>query len=116
MRNARLPSDSWRIWRHEQPMKLLTDEIRRGIPALRSQEQVADPVVFVKFFDPCGSWTWYATEGQPEEDDFCFFGMVHGHEKELGYFMLSELESFRGPLGLGIERDLYFAPKKLSEI
>jgi len=29
-------------------------------------------------------------------------------EEEWGYFVLSELESVRGPLGLPIERDLYF--------
>ena len=29
--------------------------------------------------------------------------------------MLSELESARGPLGLAIERDLYFRPAPFSE-
>jgi Protein of unknown function (DUF2958) len=29
---------------------------------------------------------------------------------------LSQLESVRGPLGLGFERDLYFKPTPLSEI
>ena len=33
--------------------------------------------------------------------------MVHGHYQELGYFILSELESARGPLGLKIERDRF---------
>ena len=30
--------------------------------------------------------------------------------------LLSELEEVRGPLGLPIERDLYFKPKMLEEI
>jgi len=97
-------------------MKLMTKEIMKKLPKLYSQEKVADPMAMVKFFDPCGSWTWYATEGEPVGDDFRFFGLVKGHEAELGYFMLSELQSVRGPLGLGIERDLYFKPKPLSEV
>lgn len=42
--------------------------------------------------------------------------MVEGHERELGYFCLSELKSVRGPLGVPIERDLYWRPKTLKEI
>jgi hypothetical protein len=37
-----------------------------------------------------------------------FFGLVEGHEKELGYFNLSELQSVKGPFGLKIERDMHF--------
>ena len=50
------------------------------------------------------------------EVDYRFFGLVFGHEREYGYFLLSELEEVRGPLGLPIERDLYFKPKPLAEI
>ena len=39
-----------------------------------------------------------------------------GLEVELGYFALSELESVRSPLGLPVERDLYFEPKSLREL
>jgi hypothetical protein len=37
-----------------------------------------------------------------------FFGLVDLHEKELGYFALSELQSVRLQFGLKIERDMYF--------
>jgi len=94
-------------------MKLLTKEILKRLPALYSQENNPDPIVQVKFFDPCGSWTWYATEFDGKD---IFFGMVDGFEKELGNFSLSELQAYKGRLGLGIERDLYFTPKPLSEI
>ena len=91
-------------------MKLLTQEIRKSIPKIGEQEHLGEKaVIHVKFFDPCGSWTWYATEYDGEDT---FFGLVHGFEKELGYFSLSELESVRGALGLGIERDLYFGKDK----
>ena len=95
-------------------MRLLTQEIRKKLPKLYEQEaKGGDAVVYVKFFTPWSSWTWYATEFDGEDT---FFGLVDGHEKELGYFSLSELESLRGPLGLSIERDLYWQPKKLNEI
>jgi hypothetical protein len=42
--------------------------------------------------------------------------LVDGFEKELGYFNLSELEEVTGPMGLPIERDLYFKPTPLEEI
>jgi hypothetical protein len=102
-------------------MELLTDEIKSVLPELYSQEKEKDPMVYVKFFDPVGSWTWYATEGEEtDNEDFLFFGYVVGFEAELGYFTLSQLESAkRGATGLRalpIERDLYFTPCRLSEV
>jgi hypothetical protein len=47
---------------------------------------------------------------------FLFFGLVCGLDVELGYFLLAELETFRGKFGLPIERDLYFQPTRLSEV
>lgn len=104
-------------------MLLLTKENLQKLPPLYSQDgKGGAATVFVKYFNPCGSWTWYATEGEPVHDengkevDFRFFGLVDGLEKELGYFHLSELKAYRGPFGLGIERDRYFTPKPLNAI
>ena len=103
-------------------MMLLTKENRKNLPPLRSTDEQGDEaIVQVKFFDPTGSWTWYATEGEPilDEDeneiDFQFFGLVDGFEKELGYFNLSELASVKGRFGLGIERDRHFTRKRLGD-
>jgi hypothetical protein len=41
---------------------------------------------------------------------------VQGFEEELGYFSLSELQEYRGTLGIGIERDLSFQPTPLSQL
>ena len=97
-------------------MKLLTAELRARLPALYAQEKIEDPIVHIKFFTPDSNWTWYATEGQADEDDFRFFGYVCGQEEEWGYFVLSELESAKGPMGLPIERDLYFQPAPFSQV
>lgn len=109
-------------------MRLLTKENRKVLPALYSQDGKAsgDVIVHVKYFDPSGSWTWYATEGEPildetgEEIDFKFFGLVDGFEKEFGYFTLNELahvkDGCKGMRALPIERDMYFTPKPLIQV
>jgi integrase len=89
-------------------MELLTDELRKVLPPLYSQEHNKDPTVHIKFFTPDSNWTWYVTEGSEEEEgDFRFFGLVIGQAEEWGYFLLSELTAAHGPAGLAIERDLY---------
>lgn len=97
-------------------MKLLTEELRASLSPLYSQEHEADPVVHAKFFTPDSNWTWWVTEGEAEDDDFRFFGFVQGFEAEWWYFLLSELEAARGPLGLRIERDLSFAPGRFTDV
>lgn len=94
-------------------MTLLTPELRATLPRLRSTENVEDPVVHVKFFDPCSDWTWYVTEFDGQD---LLFGVVYGLEREWGYFSLRELESVRGRLGLGIERDIYFKSCRASQL
>ena len=98
-------------------MNIIPDEILLDLPAIGSTDgQGADAVALVKLFSPWGSWSWYLTEASQEGDDTLLFGLVDGHEKELGYVSLNELMSVRGPMGLAIERDIYWTPKKLGDI
>ena len=93
-------------------MKLLNKELQRKLPALYSQDGKGyQAVAQVKFFCPWNNWTWYATEYDPGTRTF--FGLVDGHERELGSFSLDELESVEH-CGLRIERDLYWTPRQLS--
>jgi hypothetical protein len=96
-------------------MKLLTQEIRQKLPKLYSTENTPteERMFVVKFFTPDSNWTWYATEFDGEDT---FFGYVQGFENEWGYFTLHELQEARGPLGLPIERDIYFEPTKCTTI
>ena len=97
-------------------MKLLTKEIINEFKKVGSQEQVEDPIVIARFFNPTGIGTWYATEF--DEGEQMFFGYVSlfgDYNDEWGYFSLAELQDFKGRFGLGIERDLHFEPKKISE-
>lgn len=98
--------------------KLLTPEIELLIPPLYSGEEIQteEKVAVAKYFSPYSNWTWFVTEGGREEDNFIFFGLVYGLEKEWGYFSLSEFQSAKkGDLPL-IERDLYFKPTKISDL
>ncbi len=69
----------------------------------------ADHAPVVKLFDPTGAATWLLSEMLPHNPDLlfglCDLGMGY---PELGYVSLAELESVKGRLGLGIERDLHF--------
>jgi len=103
-------------------MRLLTREIRERLPPLYAQDDKGGKaVVYLRLFTPDSQWTWHLTEGSPitedgREVDFQFFGLVEGQCKELGYVLLSELETVRGPTGQPIERDLYWEPRTLEEI
>jgi len=103
-------------------MKLLTKEIReRLIKNGRLRQKMAesnapaepDFLPVVKLFTPDAGATWLLTEIDPDDEDRAFglcdlgLGMP-----ELGYLSLSELAALRGPLGLPVERDLYFTPTK----
>ncbi len=94
-------------------MQLLTKELRKKLPPLGSSDSNPDPLVICKFFTPDSNWTWWAIEFDGEDT---FFGLVHGFEEEFGTFSLAELEAATGPLGLHIERDLYFEPTPVSKL
>lgn len=81
------------------------------IPNIGSTEFDNDPIVHIRLFHPMSSWQWFIVEYN-EKDNLCF-GLVCGHDVELGYFSLHELNSL-SIKGLKVERDLYWVPMKLS--
>ena len=94
-------------------MMLLTKEITGKLPPLYSQEGKGYAAIAqVKFFHPLSNWTWYATEFDPVEG--LFFGLVCGDEDELGYFSLGDMMESK-IRGLGMERDLHWEPRPLSQ-
>jgi hypothetical protein len=84
-----------------------------GTPALYAQDGKGDEaLVHVKLFDPTGSWTWFITEFDPDENTA--FGLVDGHDLEVGYIDLNELANVSGRSGIGIEIDMHFKPQILG--
>jgi len=84
------------------------------IPLLYSQDNIDDPLCYIKLFTPDSSWSWYVIEID-EAGELCF-GYVVGLESELGYFTISEIAEVRGALDLPVERDSSFTPTLLSEV
>lgn len=96
-------------------MKLITQTLLNRFNTLGDQSEQMNPLVVAKFFDPCGSATWYATEYYPETG-ICY-GYVTGlFEDEWGTFSISELESIRLPFGLSIERDIHFTEIRFNDL
>jgi hypothetical protein len=96
---------------------LLTQQLRELFTStypLSSQDAKGnDAKVIAKFFFPAGRYTFFATEGSPEGDDFTFFGYclspLTPDFDEWGYTSLAELSAVRIGL-LGIERDAHLEP------
>jgi hypothetical protein len=110
--------------------QLLTREIIERLPAIGATDGEDEPTAQVKFFNPNGSGTWYASEANavtdgaevpltPESfetaDDVLFYGRVFWQADEYGYFRLSDLLRVQGPL-TGIERDIHFEPQPIGEV
>lgn len=101
-------------------MKLLTKkletELRRKQTNIRNYD---DAIVKAHWFNPSGAGDWFGIELVDGFDDIVFgYVSIFGDwNDELGDFSLSELESIKlPPFGLGIERDLHWTPRPLSEI
>jgi hypothetical protein len=99
-------------------MQLLTNEIKKILPPLYRTENIPQEhkEIIVRFFNPTGNQSWEIFEGDETEDgDWRFFGNcdLGFGSPELGYVMLSELESVNVGFGLGIERDICVGPQKL---
>ena len=69
----------------------------------------------VKLFTPDANATWLLAWAEPDEPDIVW-GLADLGCPEVGSVRLSEIAAVRGPLGLPVERDLYFeAEKTLSD-
>ncbi|TGT71821.1 MULTISPECIES: DUF2958 domain-containing protein [unclassified Mesorhizobium] len=92
-------------------MILITDELHARLLANGAAEAETDHVPVVKLFNPVGVATWLLTELDADGDTLfglCDLGFGF---PELGSVSLAELQAIKGPIGIGIERDLDFAAR-----
>ncbi len=96
-------------------MKLLTEKIKKKA---KEQYQYGSDIdkqdVVAKFFNPMGEGTWYLLNMDKDED--YAWGIVDWIGLEMGSFSMKELQSIKLPLGLTIERDLYFPEVPAAEL
>ena len=88
----------------------------RSLPSLRAQEHEQDPIVYARFRTRDSRLCWYAIEGQPDGEDFLFFGYIVGESTETGFFSRSELEAVSSLLHTALEEDPNFRPTRRSKI
>ncbi|WP_024513337.1 DUF2958 domain-containing protein [Bradyrhizobium sp. ARR65] len=88
----------------------VADQVQLLVNALDSG---TDHPPVVKLFTPDAAATWLISEVDPDDPDrlfgLCDLGLGF---PELGYVSLAEITAFRGPLGMPVERDLYFVADK----
>ena len=97
----------------KKSMRLINETIVKDVPKIYGQrDRIFEAIAYIKFFTPDSFWSWYVLEFDGSD---MFYGLVIGLEEEFGYFSLYEIEEIRGPLGLRIERDIYFIPAKISK-
>ena len=98
-------------------MELLTKELEERFAKIGEQDNGRDPLVIVKFFNPVGRGTWFATEYNPETKIFFGYVSIFGDQNdEWGTFSLEELKAISGFGGLGIERDLHFKEQPIKPL
>lgn len=79
-----LSSDNFVFKLQDKKMKIIP-------PNLYKIEDIKNLIWYIKLFTPDSNWTWDITEFYKKDLDTCF-GFVIGHESELGYFSLKELQ------------------------
>ena len=96
-------------------MDLLPDDLRARLPPLRSINDMDEPFVVAHYLLPATECEWWIIAGEPQENDFVFFGYVSGIN-HFRYFRLSELEAERGPGSQIVKRDEDFTEGGLSDV
>ena len=112
-----LPKEDPKVHKEaDNAYNLMPDSIRKRLPKLYSTEKelIGDKVAYARYFFPMGAYTAYLLEYDPKSR-IGFGAVTMGYGWELGNMSLDEMEEVKIH-GLGIERDLYFSPKKLHEI
>ena len=110
-KSQRIPMPRYMPPSVKSPTMLMTKQMRKEIPPLYSTEnkKPEDITVHAHYFTPFSSYDWYITEYDGKDT---MFGLVKGHDTELGYVSLSELES----QGMNVERDRYWNKKSLASV
>jgi hypothetical protein len=99
---------------HEDAHDLMPDWLAETVPALGTTEHARDPLIHAKLFTPDADWRWYITEYDPKQRLVAAF--MPDAEVEWGDISLDDLATMRGPMGLAVERDLFWQPTPLSRV
>ena len=88
----------------------MTDKIAKQATEQYDKGSDMEQMVVAKYFDAMGDWKWFLMN-MDKDGDYCW-GIVKGHEVEMGSFSMEELKSMQPRL----QRDLYFEPVKAKDV
>ena len=88
----------------------MTKEIKEKAQKQFDDGSDMEQMVVAKYFDAMGGWKWFMMN--MDKVEYYCWGIVKGHEVEMGSFSIKELQS----MSPRIQRDLYFEPVKASEV
>ena len=93
-----------------------TAEDLKKIPKLYETEGIPaqDKIIYEHFF--IGSADWYIAEFDGKDLFFGYANLGDPDNAEWGYISLAELRDLKVGPGIEVDRDLYWTPKKASEI
>ena len=98
-------------------MKLMTKKLVKRFAQVGRQEEIDDPTIVAKFFNPIWERSWYATEYDPENR--IFYGYMKSTEywnDGWGFFWLDDLEAHKGSSVLETRRDQNFQKQLASKV
>jgi DUF2958 family protein len=101
---------------HDDAHDLMPDWLAETVPALGTTEHARDPLLHVKLFTPDAGWRWYIAEYDAVQRLALAFVPSTGTANEWDEISLDMLATRRGPMGLAVERDLFWRPAPLSRV
>jgi DUF2958 family protein len=99
---------------HDDAHDLMPDWLAETLPALGTTEHAPDPLLHVKLFTPDAGWRWYIAEYDAKQR--LALAYVHAAVNAWDEISLDVLTAWRGPMGLAVERDLFWQPIPLSRV
>ena len=86
-------------------MELLTDELRRQLHSIRKSHDSMDAqyMIYAKFFTPTSGVTFYVAEGEQQQSDYLFWGLLIAPQFKFPVRLQITLSRLQGTDWLGAE-------------
>jgi hypothetical protein len=103
-------------WNRGGKHKWVTKAIASKLPRIGATEKLGGGAkVAFKLFNPTGAGSWFITEANLDTGEA--FGVADlGYGPEVGYMDLNEMRSFKGRMGLPLERDEHFGDYTVDDV
>ena len=90
--------------------------LRNRLPALYSQANSKDPVMYAKLFSPGSNWQCYVAEGAEINGDFQIYGLFVGARRWWAQINLMDLQRMFTERAASLKVDPSFKPTPLSRL